>query len=235
MVLNSAKALLGLQELDQQLAVKRSAYKKVQGQLESEGDRKRLAAECEKAAKEVAEARAAHLEAEAEITGARDRVQTIEGRLYGGAVTSVRELTALEEEHRTAKRNLAQAEESLGPARRTVEEAEERLAYLHERLSKAEEEWRAAEAALRQQAAALAEECSEIESTRSVAAATIPKEDLTLYSSLLYRKSGVAVARVERGVCQGCRIKLPMREIARLKNSDQLAVCSSCGRILMSV
>ena len=104
MVLNSAKALLDLQELDQKLAVKRSTYKKLQGRLESEGNRKQLAADCEQAAKEVAVARGAFHAAESEITAARDRVQQIENRLYGGSVTSVRELTALEEEHRNAKR-----------------------------------------------------------------------------------------------------------------------------------
>ena len=55
-----------------------------------------------------------------------------------------------------------------------------------------------------------------------------------VYRALLPRKAGVAVARVERGICLGCRIKLPMREIARLKNSDSLVLCSSCGRILLA-
>ena len=47
----------------------------------------------------------------------------------------------------------------------------------------------------------------------------------------LKKQKGTAVAKVEQGVCCGCRISLPSTELQRAR-SDSLVRCSSCGRIL---
>jgi predicted nucleic acid-binding Zn-ribbon protein len=145
----------------------------------------------------------------------------------------MRELTALEEEHSATKRNLARAEELVAPSRLAAQEARQQHEEGTERLATVEEEWKTTERELRIEAEVVGKECEELMEERVGTAADIDKSDLALYNSLLPRKSGIAVARVERGICQGCRIKLPMREMSRLKSSDRLVVCSSCGRILL--
>jgi len=45
------------------------------------------------------------------------------------------------------------------------------------------------------------------------------------------KQRGTAVARVEQGLCRGCRISLPVTEFQKAKTGN-LVRCGSCGRIL---
>ena len=56
-----------------------------------------------------------------------------------------------------------------------------------------------------------------------------------MYESLLKTRDGSAVAKVERGMCQGCRLTLPTLELQRARSSEGIARCGSCGRILYVV
>jgi hypothetical protein len=47
----------------------------------------------------------------------------------------------------------------------------------------------------------------------------------------LKKQRGQAVAKVEQGLCRGCRISLPTAELQRAR-SGNLVQCSSCGRLL---
>jgi hypothetical protein len=232
--LNAAKALLELQDIDQKLAIRHMAYRRIAEQFEAEGDLKKFQIESESAKVRVLETRLERGRLEAEVAQLKERLASIETRLYGGAITNLRELTALEEEHNISKRNLAAAEESVGPAGHAEEEAALRYEDLKQKLIDGEKAWKLAVKELRVEAKDVSKECKELQEIRGSAAAGIESQDMKLYTSLLPRKAGVAVARVERGICQGCRIKLPIREIARLKSSDSLVVCSSCGRILLA-
>ena len=57
---------------------------------------------------------------------------------------------------------------------------------------------------------------------------------LGLYESLRTKKQGRAVARVERGICQGCRLTLPSHLNQRIRSGDTLIQCPSCERILVA-
>ena len=68
---------------------------------------------------------------------------------------------------------------------------------------------------------------------RNAEASEIPDEDLARYTRLFRSNRGVAVVKVERGVCQGCAVRLPVGELTRLRNSDGPIPCS-CGRALLT-
>lgn len=232
--MNSAKSLLEVQEIDQRLAKSRSEYRKIADLLKAKGDLKKLRKDFESSRVRVLETRLEHGKLEAEGASMKEKIEGIETRLYGGAITNLRELTALEEEHNITKRSLATAEEAVAPAQIASDDAALRHDELQESLVASEKKWKAEASEHRKRALTVSEECSTLAVERDSFASSIDANDLSIYRSLLPRKDGVAVATVERGICQGCRIKLPMREIARLKNSDSLVLCSSCGRILLA-
>jgi uncharacterized protein len=232
--LSSARLLLDMQQIDQRLAKNTSEFKKLASQLDSEGDLKRLKEESEAARVRVLETRLEFGKLEAETASLKERLKDIESRLYGGAITNLRELTALEEEHNHSKRALATAEEAVSPARLASQEAQARHEQLQNDLAESEEKWKATSRELKQRARTVSKICKSLEIERNEASSHVDQQSLALYRNLLPRKGGVAVARVERGICQGCRIKLPIREIAQLKNEDNLVMCSSCGRILLT-
>ena len=233
--MTSAKNLLDLQEFDRRLAEQRDAYRKIATELKAEAGLPQLRVDAEASRIKTLEARVHHSRLLAEVTSLRDRLQQIESRLYSGTITNMRELTALQEEQNAAKRNLAQAEESVPPAALASQEANQAYEALKADLGKREEDWKVRGAALRAEGQSLARAFKLLERERNTTAAQVKAEDLAVYNSILKRKEGLAVVRVERGICQ-CprRLKLPLRETAKLKDSEALVTCSSCGRILLA-
>ncbi len=232
--MNSAKALIDLQTTDEKLAVRRAAHEKLVAQLETQGGLDKLREECEKARTRVLETQVDQRRLESEAATQRERLAALEERLYGGAITNVRELTAVELEHSAARRALAQVEEALGPGQMGVADVQTRHEELTRQLAEREAAWTAIEAKLKAARNRLGKEIEECDREREEGAKAVPPADLSVYESLLVRKAGVAVVRVSRGVCQGCRVRLPLREIARLRTADGLVWCSSCGRILLA-
>ena len=70
----------------------------------------------------------------------------------------------------------------------------------------------------------------EFDKARKLLMSEVGSQALEVYEWTKTRK-GQAVARVEQGTCQGCRISLPMNELQQAR-TGKLVQCSSCGRIL---
>ena len=156
----------------------------------------------------------------------------LETRLYGGSITNVRELTAIETEHSAARRNLAQVEESIAPAEVAAEHARQQYEDLTKELEEREKTWETRKVELRQEMAKRGNAFNEMLKARNLEAAQIPEEDLARYTRLFRSNRGVAVVRVDRGVCQGCAVRLPVGELNRLRAADGPIPCS-CGRALL--
>jgi hypothetical protein len=231
-VLNSAKTLLELQATDQKLAEKQRHYTQIVTTLEKRGGLEQLREQSETARITLLEAKLEVGRIESDVATLNERVSVLEKRLYSGTITSVRELTAVETEHSSAKRSLAQAQESLEPAQSEQLEAESVYENGKDSLQKQEIIWLAEEQDLAVKRDVLIGECNVFGAERLAATKNIPPSDLAHYESLLARKAGVAVARVARGVCQGCRVRLPLSEQSKLRTSDNLISCGTCGRIL---
>lgn len=212
----------------------RRAYRQVVEELDSEGGVPDLKTKLEKAKVRQLELKVEAARNESEAASLRDRVKQLEERLYSGSITNVRELTAIETEHNAARRELARVDESIAPAKSAAEEAEQEHERLSEELSGREKEWEVRRKELRKEKSRLGSEYKKIGAERQTASADIPEPDLETYNALLPRMNGVAVVKVDRGVCQGCRVRLPIGEISRMQNADGLVNCSSCGRILLT-
>ncbi len=232
--MSTARFLLGLQETDQQLAMCRRAYRQVVEELDSEGGIPDLTANLEKARVRQLELKVEAARNESEAATLRDRVKQLEERLYSGSITNVRELTAIETEHNTARRELARVDEAIGPSKLAAEEAEQTHVRLQSELEQRQEEWTKRRKELRKERSRISGEYKKIGAERESATAGIPEPDLETYNALLPRMNGIAVVKVDRGVCQGCRVRLPIGEISRMQNAAGLVNCSSCGRILLT-
>lgn len=232
--LSTARSLLDLQETDLKLAMCRRSYRQIVEELDSEGGIPDLKSALEKARVRQLELKVEAARYESEAASLRDKVKQLEERLYSGAITNVKELTAIETEHNTARRELARVDEAISPAKLAAEEAEQAHQRLTGELETRETEWAARKKELKKERARVGTEYKEIGATRESATVGIPGGDLEIYNALLPRMNGVAVVRVDRGVCQGCRVRLPVGEISRMQNAEGLVNCSSCGRILLT-
>ena len=88
---------------------------------------------------------------------------------------------------------------------------------------------------LRKEEKRLVMEVDRLRQARESMLPELPPSALTLYETIRAARHGQAVAKVERGMCQGCRITLPETERRQARSGQSIVQCNSCQRILYAV
>lgn len=163
----------------------------------------------------------------------RAKAAAIENKLYGGAVRNPKELEDYQADLISLRGELSKREDALLEVMLELEEAEAEVREAQATLAEVEESWKAEQASLQQTRAKLKEEIETLEAKRARQADGMDAAALSLYQVLRERRQGTAVAVVERGLCQGCRISLPMSVVQKARAGAGLVQCVSCERILL--
>ena len=156
----------------------------------------------------------------------------VEVKLYGGTVRNPRELEDLQAELNMLREQQKRHEETLLQALEAVDETESSLNGLETTLKEMEDSWQQEERRLLQEKSSLQEGLSQLQKRRDSMSALVSPVHLRLYDGLRSSRQGIAVVRVERGTCQGCRITLPTRVVQQARTSQEPVNCPSCSRIL---
>jgi len=227
-----AKQLYQLQEVDLELEANEQALRQVASQL---GESESVASAQYKL--ELEHRRLEELERqqhsiEWEIEGLASKLTTAEEELYSGRIRNPKELTNLQQEIDILKAKRGQMEDKALEIMDQAELTTKSVATLDNRLKALEAEWHSQQLELSAQLEQLKTEISNLKGKRELLAAEIDPQVLDVYQELKKQK-GTAVAKVEQGICRGCRISLPVTELQRTRGGS-LVRCSSCGRILFS-
>ncbi|HXG41949.1 MAG TPA: C4-type zinc ribbon domain-containing protein [Dehalococcoidia bacterium] len=224
--------LFALQETDLAIDSLRQRLEDVVGRLQEPADLLELREEVARMRRGLLDLRHRQREAEWEVEDLRRKAKAVEDKLYGGSVRNPKELQDLQADLESLQRQLSRREDALLELMLQGDEQEAALRDREALLARREEEWRAEEAALRSQKEALEGELAALEERRAGQAVRINGAALRLYQELRSRRQGRAVARVERGLCGGCRITLPTSLIQQARSGNALVQCVSCERIL---
>ena len=197
------------------------------------------------------EARAAHAERNAGLGDvARDQsrlegeVQMIEekikhesNRLYGGEITSPKELASIQAELDALRRRKNHLEDQDLEVMERREAIEKDMSALTERLEDLERQSQEATAARDAAAIEIETELGQNTTARAETLPDIPEELLEVYEELRPKKGGVAVAALEGGVCRGCGVSLSPVALDGIRRgeSDAVVRCENCRRILVRV
>ena len=227
-----AKQLYSLQDLDLTLDRIHKEESKAQQELSSGVTVERmevaLQAETDQLQEVQSQSKVQRLEADTQ----RERSSRLDEQLYGGSVSNPRDLQSLEQEATNARELLEQQDAGLLELTVRADETEAKRAALEQELSAARTAWQDREAELQQTLERAAAESQEIGARRESLAATLDQTELQRYENLRRAKSGLAVAKVERGLCQACRMALPTQQQQHLRGGRRTVLCSSCGRML---
>jgi hypothetical protein len=221
-----------LQEMDIEMQAKQAALDDVEARLGESEELEETRREVEETRHRLREAQKKQREAEWTVEEVRVKIQPLEKKLYGGTVKNPKELVGFQQDVDSLKARQRELEDRDLEAMSAVEEVEKALAEAERRLLDMETGWQAEQESLRQQRDVLRQEIQELEQSRSGQEATIDAEMIRQYESLRALHQGRAVAKVERGICQGCRITLPMHVLQRARRGNHLVQCTSCERIL---
>ena len=164
----------------------------------------------------------------------QDKAKQLESQLYGGTVRNPRELEDMQLELNLLREQQKQQEESLLLALEAADETELGLGNLETTLQEIQSTWQGEHERLLEERAQLQEALAQLEEKRQTQSSLVSAEHLNLYDSLRTKRQGQAVAKVERGLCQGCRISLPTRVVQQARTSQRPVQCPSCSRILFA-
>ena len=169
---------------------------------------------------------------QSEAENHRERSAHLDSQLYGGALTNPRDLNSLEQEASNARDLVQQLDNQILELSVSEEGALARNQALEKELAEAKAAWDLRSAELKENLGRLNADRESIGGKRSSLAGTLESSALQRYELLRQAKGGLAVAKVERGLCQGCRMALPTQQQQRVRNASQTVLCSTCGRIL---
>ena len=230
--MSSIAEVHALQEVDLALDASRVALAEAQSRVGEPEELLEARREVEERQEALRAAGKRFKEQEWEADELRAKIAPLERRLYEGSVGNPKELADLQRDVESLKRRRSELEdralaamEALEEAQRALEEAERSLQEITEACQREQEE-------LGSRQVALEEEIALLEQRRVEQAGRVDGGLLPLYDRLRAGRQGRAVAKVEGGACQGCRISLPMNLVQRVRAGQEVVQCTNCERIL---
>jgi uncharacterized protein len=172
---------------------------------------------------------------EAQVHDLDVKIDGLNAQLFGTAATSPKELQALEVDIASVRKYRSELEdaeleliEAFEPHDAIVSQADARIATLRTQQEQLTVEIAAAQIAIDQQA-------GDRVATRASLAARIEPQLVLLYEKIRTANKGIAVARLEHGTCQACRLKIAAVELDRIRHlsADVLVQCDECSTILV--
>ncbi|MFQ6016178.1 MAG: zinc ribbon domain-containing protein [Anaerolineae bacterium] len=230
--MNRAEVLHQLQRIDLELAGKRDRLLEVEARLKGNEElaQEREAWQAQKSRLEGLRVRLR--EKELELEGLTEKITSEEARLYGGRITSPKELEGMEQEVRYLKRHKEELEDQVLDLMAEFDEHQQSLAAREARLESLEAQWEEEQVRLTSELDGLRGRLKALERDRGKIRAEAEPEDLASYDHLHSKKGGRAVAILEGNLCQACGVTVSTTKVQRARQGQELVYCGSCESIL---
>jgi len=225
-----AKQLYQLQEVDLQIGSVEKSLREVEARIGDSQEVARARGKLAAQQKRLEEMKGRQRSLEGEIDDLRAKVTEIDRKLYSGSIANPKELSGFQREGEGMNRRRGELEDEALEVMGQVEKAAAEAEAFSSQLKTLEDKWRGDQKELSARAEGMKEELSQLQENRRQASADIDPATVEFYQGLRKQK-GTAIAKVEQGMCRGCRISLFAGELQRLKGGEMVQ-CSSCGRIL---
>ena len=226
------RQLFEIQELDLAVSQRRERIAMIDNQLGNRSELDAVAAEVDASKDNVDRLRTQQRAQERDAESMRQKLGDVDSKLYGGTIQNLRELEGFQKESGILRVRLKDQDDRVLEAMMALEEAQGALRSLEDAFRQANEGWHVSQAELGEERKGLEQQMTSLEAGREALVARVGHQEMKLYEDLRLSKGGVAIAKVERGLCRGCRLALPTHQLQRAKAGREPALCNSCGRIL---
>ena len=230
--MSTAKILYELQEIDLDKDQMTQNLDQVKEQLGKDDDVAAARTALDTARKRLTDLQHQQRAAEWENDDLGAKIAHEEKKLYEGSVKNPRELMGLQQELELLKAKRKEKDDKLLAIMMDVDSAQQDVELGSKELKSKESIWEAKQRQLSTEHASLEANLTALEQKRNSVLERVDPANLRLYEGLRLAKQGKAVARVEQGRCQGCRISLPVSDQQGVRIGHELVTCSNCGRIL---
>ena len=158
----------------------------------------------------------------------------IEKNLYGGSISNPRELEDMQKELDMIRAQQQKCEDSLFKTLQSVEKTKYVVDKLETSIAKIKLSKLEEEKILTQKKKTLEDSSLQLREYRSKLSTSMNSQHLSLYDAINKSPISDPVVKIDRGMCQGCRISLPTGLVQSTKTSKTPIQCPSCSRILVS-
>ncbi len=226
--------LYALQEIDSAVDVREARLSEVRAAFGDDAEAALLRDELAALQAGLPELEGQQLDLDLKVNQEKEREATIERKLYDGSVTNAKELTDLQRDLEQVTRGRQAQEERLLAVLEALDEKRRAVRIAEQNLNERESTWTAEQKRLQAEDARLSQELDALRAQREAQAAKLTAALVTQYDRLRRRRKGIAVAKVERGACLGCRLSVPAVVLQRARSTLQPAPaqCPSCERFL---
>jgi predicted nucleic acid-binding Zn-ribbon protein len=228
--MSAVKQLYQLQEIEQEIDALAKEIAAIEAQLSGNEALVKARNEIAGLEQQIAEIKKVQRDNEAETADVTAKITTAEKELYGGRNANPRELVNLQIEIDGLKARRSEFESKEIEIIEQLDQANTALSNAQANLARLESEWQGLRLDLTKKVEESRVHLAELNKRREQLVATIAPDAVTSYYRVKKQK-GVAVAKIEQGICRGCRIQLPAREIQQARG-NRIVQCSSCGRLL---
>jgi predicted nucleic acid-binding Zn-ribbon protein len=177
-------------------------------------------------------AESAQKDVELQADSLRAKIAPVEEKLYSGAIKNPKELSDLQADIDQLKRHLSTLEDSDLEALSAVEAAQAAHRAADEELAALEQEWREEQAELKERIERVGGEILIYDAQREELRGSIDPELLARYEHVRRAHQGRGVAKLDRNLCLGCRISLPVSTVNKARQGTTVIQCPNCERIL---
>ena len=232
--MTTSKILLDLQDLDNRLGAATGRVASIDRSLSSRASlaiREKKINERRGHLKDL-ESEQRDLEMTSQST--RERLSTVEDKLYGGSVSNPRELQGLNRELGNLRTSLQTLDELVLENLMNVEETQKELLADEGRFEQEEKSWSRDQKDMAQEKLELQTQVAAMEQQRRYIIEGLGSLTIEVYERVRRSKGGQAVAKVEQGLCRACGVTLPTHRVQRARMGREPVHCDSCGRILFA-
>ena len=169
-----------------------------------------------------------------DLQAGKTRQQLVESeqRLYGGRVSSPRELDDLKHKGDELRRQISAFDDRELTLMEQIEGASTAASEAERRLREIVAERRTLETELLAERKSLAAEIRSSLTERDNLRGQVDAPTVRLYDRLRETQGGLAVVEVRQRTCQGCRVSMTAAAEQRLRHGGAIITCQNCGRIL---
>ena len=230
--MSSTRQLYELQEIDLAIEKQKSSLTDLAAKIGNDSILVSVRQELEEGRKQLKELQKRQRDLEREIEAYDEKISDLYKKLYGGSVKNPKELINLKEEYDHFQVQRSDLEDLALEIMADVDSAKEQVAIKNKVLESADKEWNNNQQQFLQEQSDIHNELSELTEKRLALLSTLDRPSINLYDNLKISCKGEPVAKIEQGMCKGCRITIPMSYIQKARIGQELIQCSHCGRIL---
>ncbi|PZC46026.1 MAG: putative nucleic acid-binding protein, contains Zn-ribbon domain [Chloroflexi bacterium] len=230
--MNDMQSIFDLQIADLQIGDLQAALAVISEKLKSDGDLAMINNRLEKINTALGIKESDKKSKERVISDLVNKIEELKGLLYGGVITSQKELQALDEQKDYTFGELTSREDDLLEVmieiEKFIDSRDKHRSAADKLIEKKSSEL--IHLSVKQKELTLALDKQKLE--REALARKISGDVIALYEKLKKNKAGHAVSKLEGHLCGVCRVELPVKELLDAKSGIRLVQCNSCRRII---